>query len=97
MAISYEIKDTLVSVPGDSMNLELNLISWNNAKPKYDLRRWDSEHEKMSKGITLTEDEVIQLFNESSNILKALGADCIPNVVDESEVEPYVDKLPFDE
>jgi len=37
---------------------ELNLISWNDKEPKYDLREWDSTHEKMGKGVTLTADEV---------------------------------------
>ena len=37
---------------------ELNLISWNGADPKYDLRDWAPEREKMGKGITLTEEEV---------------------------------------
>lgn len=37
---------------------ELNLISWNGAAPKYDIRDWAPEHEKMGKGVTLTEAEV---------------------------------------
>jgi len=37
---------------------ELNLISWNDREPKYDLRDWDPEHEKMAKGVTLTEEEL---------------------------------------
>ena len=37
---------------------ELNLVSWNDGTPKYDLRDWDPEHQKMGKGVTLTEDEV---------------------------------------
>lgn len=40
---------------------ELNLISWNGAAPKYDIRDWAPDHEKMGKGVTLTKDEVIQL------------------------------------
>lgn len=40
---------------------ELNLISWNDAAPKYDIRDWSPEHEKMGKGVTLTKEEVIQL------------------------------------
>ncbi|MDD7756134.1 MAG: YdbC family protein [Clostridiales bacterium] len=36
---------------------ELNLISWNGAKPKYDLRDWAPNHEKMGKGITLNNEE----------------------------------------
>lgn len=37
---------------------ELNLISWNNREPKYDIRDWAPEHEKMGKGITLTREEL---------------------------------------
>lgn len=37
---------------------ELNFISWNGAKPKYDIRDWAPGHEKMGKGITLTEEEM---------------------------------------
>lgn len=36
---------------------ELNLISWNGATPKYDIREWAPGHEKMGKGITLTVEE----------------------------------------
>ena len=36
---------------------ELNLVSWNGAAPKYDLRDWAPAHEKMGKGVTLTKDE----------------------------------------
>ena len=37
---------------------ELNLISWNGAAPKYDIREWAPDHEKMGKGITLTKEEL---------------------------------------
>ena len=40
---------------------ELNLVSWNDREPKYDIREWDSEHQKMRKGVTLTGDELILL------------------------------------
>lgn len=40
---------------------EFNLISWNGAAPKYDIRDWSPDHEKMGKGITLTEDEMNRL------------------------------------
>ena len=40
---------------------ELNLISWNGRDPKYDIRDWDPEHEKMGKGVTLTEEELKKL------------------------------------
>lgn len=40
---------------------EINLISWNGAAPKYDIRDWAPEHEKMGKGVTLTKDELQKL------------------------------------
>lgn len=40
---------------------ELNLISWNDREPKYDIREWSPEHEKMGKGVTLSEEEVVKL------------------------------------
>ena len=37
---------------------EINLISWNGAAPKYDIREWAPDHEKMGKGVTLTKEEL---------------------------------------
>ena len=36
---------------------EVNLVSWNNASPKLDIREWHPEHERCGKGITLSESE----------------------------------------
>ena len=36
---------------------ELNLVSWNGSRPKFDLRDWAPDHEKMGKGITLSNEE----------------------------------------
>lgn len=40
---------------------ELNLVSWNDKEPKYDLRDWAPGHEKMGKGVTLSEEELAAL------------------------------------
>jgi hypothetical protein len=40
---------------------ELNLISWNNREPKYDIREWSENHEKMGKGVTISNDELKKL------------------------------------
>ncbi len=37
---------------------EVNIVSWNNAKPKLDIREWAPDHEKMGKGISLSAEEV---------------------------------------
>lgn len=41
---------------------ELNIISWNGSKPKYDIRDWDENHERMSRGITLSEEQMKNLI-----------------------------------
>ena len=40
---------------------ELNLVSWHGNPAKYDIRDWSPEHDKMSKGITLSDEEVATL------------------------------------
>ena len=40
---------------------ELNLVSWNDRDPKYDLRDWSPDHSKMGKGVTMTESELLKL------------------------------------
>jgi len=37
---------------------ELNMVSWNDKQPVYDIRAWSPDHQKMAKGITLTEAEM---------------------------------------
>lgn len=40
---------------------EVNLVSWNDREPVYDIRTWSENHEKLGKGITLTETELKNL------------------------------------
>ena len=42
---------------------EVNIVSWNDGAPKLDIRDWDSEHEHMSRGITLTADEMQRVID----------------------------------
>lgn len=46
---------------------EVNLISYNDAPPKFDIRSWDPNHEKMGKGITLSRDEMKVLLDAMSD------------------------------
>lgn len=61
--IKFEIKETLgvLSESSKGWKKELNLVSWNDKEPKYDLRDWDGEHKKMGKGVTLTAEELKRL------------------------------------
>lgn len=49
---------------------EINLVSWNGAEPKYDIRSWSPNREKYGKGITLTETEAKNLLAALQNELK---------------------------
>jgi hypothetical protein len=58
--IKFEIKETVgaISQSPKGWSKELNLISWNGKEPKFDLRDWAPNHEKMGKGVTLTVEEL---------------------------------------
>ncbi|WLV25236.1 YdbC family protein [Aciduricibacillus chroicocephali] len=59
----YEIIESLgiLSESAKGWTKELNLISWNGREPKYDLRDWAPDKEKMGKGISLSSEELKEL------------------------------------
>ncbi len=64
----YEITKELgvISENAKGWKKELNMVSWNGRDPKFDIREWAPDHEKMGKGVSLTEDEMktlVDLFN----------------------------------
>lgn len=61
--IKFEITNQLgvISERSKGWKFEFNRIMWGENDPKYDIRTWDPEHEKMGKGITLTEEELRKL------------------------------------
>ncbi|MBP1543077.1 MAG: hypothetical protein J6A16_03185 [Oscillospiraceae bacterium] len=66
--IKFEITKELgvISENAKGWTKELNLVSWNENSPKFDIREWSPDHTRMSKGITLTEEEMqalVELFN----------------------------------
>lgn len=60
---SYEIVEEIavLSENPKSWRKELNLVSWNGRSPKFDLRDWSPGHEKMGKGLTLSNEEFTEL------------------------------------
>lgn len=58
--ISFEIVEHIgvLSTGTKGWNKELNLVSWNGREPKYDIREWSPEHDKMGKGVTFSKDEL---------------------------------------
>jgi hypothetical protein len=50
---------------------EVNMVSWNGRSPKIDIRDWAPGHEKMAKGITLTQAEAEKLRELLKTILES--------------------------
>lgn len=40
---------------------EINVVAWNGGKPKIDVRDWNGSHDRMSRGITLTEEQAMKM------------------------------------
>lgn len=68
--ITFEIKEKYGKLNEKDWSLEVNRIAWNKKAPKIDIRAWDSSHEKMSKGITLTDVEAKKLLKILTYIYK---------------------------
>lgn len=62
--VTFEIKEHIGVIDNNHNNWtkEINIVSWNGGPYKYDIRDWDSSHERMSRGITLTEDQALKLY-----------------------------------
>lgn len=65
--IKFEIKEhiSVMSERNDKgWRKELNLVSWNNKEPKYDIRDWNEDHSKCGKGVTLTYEELALMVSD---------------------------------
>jgi len=60
----FETKETIdiISESSNGWLKELNLISWNGDEPKYDIREWNSSHNRTGSGITLSKKELKKLI-----------------------------------
>lgn len=69
----FEIKEQILVFPKerdtDVYHKELNLVSWYGRPEKYDIRGWNDDHTKMTKGIVLSEDEFRQIVETAEQIL----------------------------
>lgn len=79
--IKYEIKETIgvLSENAKGWTKELNLISWNDREPKYDIREWNPDHSRMGKGVTLSNEEF-------ENLKKLMNGEEIEDDIDEDKI-----------
>lgn len=62
--VTFEIIETLGKI-GEAKNgyqKEVAIVAWNHREPKIDIRSWDEAHLRMTKGITLTDEEAHELY-----------------------------------
>ncbi len=58
---------------------EFNVVAWNGGRPRFDIRDWSEDHSKMSKGITMSVNELKRIYEWVSE--RGTGID------EESEVQ----------
>ncbi|MBR1423517.1 MAG: YdbC family protein [Ruminococcus sp.] len=79
--LKYEITQHIgvLSENAKGWTKELNMVSWNEREPKYDLREWSPDHTRMGKGITLTQEDI--------DVLRALlNGEELEDDIDESAI-----------
>ena len=62
--VTFEILEHLVTFgerKDSGWTKEANIVAWNGGVPKLDIREWDPDHERMSRGVTLMETKAEEL------------------------------------
>ena len=82
--IKYEIVQEIcvLSESARGWTKELNLVSWNDREPKFDIREWAPEHSRMGKGVTLSKEEMQMILDTMANF---------DENADEMPIEPMVE------
>jgi len=76
MNLHYDIKKqiailgTSIDQDGTRWYTELNLVSWNDRPPIFDLRSWDETHTKMQYGVKLDQHEIENLYKGLQRMYK---------------------------
>ena len=82
--LKYEIKEHIgvLSENAKGWTKEVNLVSWNDYTPKYDIREWSPDHTRMGKGVTLSTEE----YENLKKLMMGEPVDLGGEDVDESEI-----------
>ncbi len=74
--VSFNIVESLgvLSTSTNGWTKEVNIVSWNDRPAKLDIRDWNPEHNKMSRGIGLNATETAGLYELLQNTeISSLG------------------------
>lgn len=63
--ITYKVehKEGIISRMSNGWQKELNKVSWNDGEAKFEIRSWSKDHQRMGKGVSFTEEELVSLAN----------------------------------
>ena len=65
----YEIKERLVVLSNkNGYTKEFNIVSFNNGEPMYDIRKWNTNEDRMMKAISLNKEELLALRDKLNEI-----------------------------
>lgn len=70
--LKYEIRRHLAVLSENERSgwtKEVNIVSWNGGAEKMDIRDWNPDHSKMSRGVTLSEEEARILGKAIADVL----------------------------
>lgn len=75
MAFKFDIEREIavLSVKPNEWEKLLTKTSWNGRESKYDIREWSPERDKMSKGVTFTGEELVNLHQELGDLIQKEG------------------------
>ena len=61
--VTFEItrKCGIIGTEKGGWTRELNVVTWNGGEPKFDVRSWNEDHTRMTRGITLSYEEALNL------------------------------------
>ena len=61
--VRYDLMERIgvLSRKDNGWTREVNIVAWNDGPGKVDIREWDPDHKRMTKGVTLFEDEAERL------------------------------------
>ena len=61
--VRYDLMERIgvLSRKDNGWTREVNIVSWNDGPGKVDIREWDPDHKRMTRGVTLFEDEAERL------------------------------------
>ncbi len=83
---SFEIVEHICTIAEgrqDGYSKELNYVAFNGKNPKWDVREWNTDHTKMTKGLNFTDEEIYKIATAA---MERLGRNATQEICREESV-----------